>query len=333
MHHIATYLDKTLLPQLAQFSGKVGVSILSVGGDLAWHYHSDDILPVASCMKLFVLGTLLEQVDRGNCSLDTPLSYTAGDIIGGSGLLLDMQVGTTLTAYNLALLMMVVSDNTATNLLTDFVGGIEVVQDHMRRHGAVDSKINRKMSEDPAVMATCPFAVGTAAEYANYLVALHQGKVLSIEGAALLDFYMERQHYKNFVPGLLPLVEDFDECWASTAQASAPETAQATATTPANRRGDPMWSPADAETTQTLAPTPALQQPLTPVYAACKTGWMTGTRCDVGYLDIAGEQYAYAVLSGDCKDLRPTADNEAVRLLNQCGLALYHAVTQGVAVE
>ncbi len=287
--NIAATLNATLLPKLRAFSGNIGVSILAQDGSLAWHYNQDEILPVASCMKLFVLGTFLEAVQLGNCSLDDVLSIAPADVIGGSGLLLDMQPNTTLSAYNMALLMMVVSDNTATNLLTDLVGGIEVVQAHMRKHGALHSKINRKMSEDPAVMAICPFALGTTAEYAAYLDAVHRGRVLDAERLAIFDALMQRQHYKNFLPAQLPLAEDWPECWPDV--------------------------PASAT-----------------VHAACKTGWMTGIRCDVGYLTIAGVEYAYAVLSGDCADVRPTADNEAVLLLNECGRALYRAICEGLAV-
>ncbi len=287
MPMLTQQLNETLLPKLDAFSGNIGVSFQAVDGSFVWHYHQDDILPVASTMKLFVLGTLLEQVELGHCTLDTQISYTAQDIIGGSGVLLDMQAGTQLSAYNLALLMMVVSDNTATNLLTDLVGGIAVVQAHMNKYGAIRSKINRKMSEDPAVMATCPFALGTTAEYSNYLAALHRGEILNAQSIALLDTFMQRQHYKDFVPALLPETEDFPECW--------PECDENTVT----------------------------------VEVACKTGWMTGIRCDVGYLTILGKEYAYAVLSGDCKDLRPNAENEGTKLLNQCGLAFYRAVCVG----
>lgn len=276
-------LNAALLPKLQAFSGNIGVSILARDGSLAWHYNQNEILPVASCMKLFVLGTFLEAVQLGTCSLDDMISFTPSDIIGGSGLLLDMQADTTLSAYNMALLMMVVSDNTATNLLTDLVGGIEVVQAHMRKHGALHSKINRKMSEDPAIMAQCPFALGTTAEYADYLQKVHGGAVLDAARLAIFDELMARGHYKNFVPAYLPLAEDCPACWPDVPMANA-------------------------------------------VQAACKTGWMLGIRCDVGYLTIAGVEYAYAVLSGDCADLRPTADNEAVLLLNECGQALYHAV-------
>ncbi len=285
MKNDVTVLNERLLPQLEAFSGEIGVSFAAVDGSFAWHYHQNDVLPVASTMKLFVLGTVLEQVELGNCTLDTQITFTQADKIGGSGLLLDMAQGTSLSAYNMALLMMVVSDNTATNLLTDFVGGIEVVQAHMNKYGATRSVINRKMTEDPVIMATGPFAEGTTAEYVNYLVKLHRGEVLNEANVAILDELMNRQHYKNLVPAYLPLEEDFPECWPDR----------------------------DEATTQT-------------VKAACKTGWMIGVRCDVGYLRISGVEYAYAVLSGNCMDLHPHAENEGTKLLNQCGLAFYDAV-------
>ncbi len=281
LSQIGQLLEESLRPRLDAFSGDIGASLLAPDGSVLWHYADTLPLQTASTIKLFVLGAFLQAVEEGRCTLEELCTVCDAEKITGSGVLRDFKQGARLSAYDIALLMMVVSDNTATNLLIDCAGGLASVQEHMRAHGMQRTVLNRKFSEDPAVMNVCEVSRGCTADFVSYLYKMHSGQILNAESLAVYDLFLERQHYKNFVPAHLPLAEDWPECWPDVAA---------------------------------------------PVYAACKTGWMTGIRCDVGYLTIDGAEYTYAVLSENCSDLCPNAENEGTKLLAECGRAFYGAI-------
>ena len=77
----------------------------------------------ASTIKLFVLMELYRQAEVGRVELDEEVTVERRDAVGGSGVLKDLTPGRArLTLRDAAVLMITVSDNTATNLLIDRLG-------------------------------------------------------------------------------------------------------------------------------------------------------------------------------------------------------------------
>ena len=81
------------------------------GVDNAW-----GTFPSVSLIKVAVLVTLLDEVERGRVALSERSTMIARDRVGGSGILQHMQSGVSLSLEDLAWLMITISDNTATNL-------------------------------------------------------------------------------------------------------------------------------------------------------------------------------------------------------------------------
>ena len=78
--------------------------------------------PGASTLKLAVFVRLLQLADSGTIRLDAHLRLREWHKCGGAGVLQYLASGTTLRIDDLATLMVILSDNTATNLLLDLTG-------------------------------------------------------------------------------------------------------------------------------------------------------------------------------------------------------------------
>ena len=98
----------------------------------------------ASVIKLALLATLMRQVDRGVLSLDAPVTVSPYMVVGGSGTVQDEDMPFTTTVGELARRMVVVSDNTATNVLFYLVG-IPTVQELLDDLGLETMAFNRQM--------------------------------------------------------------------------------------------------------------------------------------------------------------------------------------------
>jgi beta-lactamase class A len=94
--------------------------------------HEDEAFSAASTIKLPVLMALFDQVDKGNIRLDEPLVLTALNKGDGSGYLQYKPIGTKLTVYETIDLMIVDSDNSATNMIIERLGGQEVLNEQFR---------------------------------------------------------------------------------------------------------------------------------------------------------------------------------------------------------
>jgi len=109
-----------------EFSGTLGLCAQRVdtAEQIAWQ--ADEGFPAASVIKLPILVTCLKQVQEGARSLNEEIFLRAEDRVIGSGILKELIPGLVLTLEDLLILMIAISDNTATNLVLDRVAPAEV---------------------------------------------------------------------------------------------------------------------------------------------------------------------------------------------------------------
>ena len=105
--------------------------------------------PTASTIKLSILYELLKQAEEGKLTLNTPAALEPRQVAGGSGVLQHLSTPM-LSLADHAALMMIVSDNTATNVLIDAVG-MANVNARTKAMGMPDVLLRRKMMDAAAV--------------------------------------------------------------------------------------------------------------------------------------------------------------------------------------
>jgi len=109
-----------------EFSGTLAVAARGLAGQPARRpaiaYRAGETFPAASVIKLPILVEAYRQVDEGRLDLSERIPLRAEDRVGGSGVLKELEPGAALTLRDLLTLMIVVSDNTATNMVIDRVG-------------------------------------------------------------------------------------------------------------------------------------------------------------------------------------------------------------------
>jgi beta-lactamase class A len=112
-------LHRALDSLAAAHHGVLGYAVRDLDGGARLSLRGDETFPTASLIKVAVLATLYDLVERRQMSLDDPLTLLAIDQVGGSGILNQMHPGLTISVRDAAQLMIQLSDNTATNLLLE----------------------------------------------------------------------------------------------------------------------------------------------------------------------------------------------------------------------
>jgi len=108
--------------------GKVGVYILYVESGEEVGINENEYFSLASVFKVPLLVTLHKKIDEGYFSLDDRIVLTERMKTYGSGLLPAMKAGLSISINDLQLLMIAVSDNTATDILFELVGADEIAK-------------------------------------------------------------------------------------------------------------------------------------------------------------------------------------------------------------
>ncbi len=145
----------------------------------------------ASTIKMALLATVMRQADRGLLSLQAPVTVSPYMVVGGSGEIQRETMPYTTTVEELARQMVIVSDNTATNMLLYYVG-IPTVQTLLDDLGLGTMKFHRQMF--PGDRISDPANVIDTADTIELLRAIHEGNLLS-EGsrARVLEWMLDQR--------------------------------------------------------------------------------------------------------------------------------------------
>ena len=134
------------LDDLARTStGVVGVSVVDLTSNRRWDVNGTTVFPQGSAIKVSLLIELFRRADAKELALTDRVTLTAADRTGGSSLLQYFSDGgSALSLHDLTVPMIVLSDNTATNMLIDAVG-LAKVNATMASLGLANTKFRRKM--------------------------------------------------------------------------------------------------------------------------------------------------------------------------------------------
>src|SRR5688572_18249849 len=108
--------------ELAAFPGVGGLVAKNLGTGEKIRVNPDLETTTASTVKVPILIELFRQVEAGKLGLDDRLRYTEDVFVRGSGILRELTPGLELPIRDVATLMIVISDNIATNMLIDLLG-------------------------------------------------------------------------------------------------------------------------------------------------------------------------------------------------------------------
>ena len=138
-------LESEIARLAALSGGTMGVAAVHVeSGRSAW-LNPDVPFPMASTYKVPVAVELLTRVDAGDLSLDDRIDIGVDAYSPGSGMLAKLldDPGLSVSVHNLLEIMLLISDNTATDRLLEAVGGGEAVTARMRALGVEGVRVDR----------------------------------------------------------------------------------------------------------------------------------------------------------------------------------------------
>ena len=183
---------QTLVDEAAGNGIRVSVGLADIsGGDGGTRIiGSRESYNPASTIKLALLATAMRQVDRGMLHLDAPISISPYMVVGGAGDLQREEMPFTTTVGDVARRMVVLSDNTATNVLLYLVG-LPTVQTLLDDLGLQTMKFNRQMF--PGDKITQPANVIDTADMLALLQAIHGDALLSEASRAQVLDWMRAQ--------------------------------------------------------------------------------------------------------------------------------------------
>jgi beta-lactamase class A len=138
--------------RVAGFQGEVFLFAKNLDSGATFGLRENEKVRTASTIKLPILLAVFDQVEQGKASWDERLKVTAGERVSGSGILgTEISNGVELPLRDVANLMIVLSDNTATNLILERIGA-DAVNAYLDKLGLKDTRSLRKIRGDGTVL-------------------------------------------------------------------------------------------------------------------------------------------------------------------------------------
>jgi beta-lactamase class A len=204
-------LESKLRGMIRGFAGTVSVYARNLDSGSEVGIEPDRRVRTASTIKLPIACALAAEVEARRARWDERLVIRAQDKVSGSGVLADFSDGETINLRDAQTLMIIVSDNTATNLILDRIGA-DAVNNFMNSLGLTDTRSMRKIRGDGTQLKPAQgwsregekpenkkFGIGasTSREMVRLLELLEQGRVVSPAASKNLLSILERQQYKD----------------------------------------------------------------------------------------------------------------------------------------
>jgi beta-lactamase class A len=163
----------------------------------------DDVMPTASLIKVPILVSLYRAAQQGSVSLTDRIQYEQDQYCLGSGVLVHLTPGVEMTVRDAAVLMIVISDNIATNMVIDLVG-IDRINQTMRNLGLERTTLSQRLGDPAAGLDARKMSVSTAREMTRLLELIARHRAVSTEASEDMLRVLRRQDYRHELTRLLP---------------------------------------------------------------------------------------------------------------------------------
>lgn len=208
-------LEERVQAALDGFQGKAWIYAINLDTGKEFALRADEQTRTASTIKLAVMAEAFRQVALGKLKWDKEIVLTKAKKQGGSGILFEFSDDTKIDLKTAVNLMIVVSDNTATNLVLDEVGA-DNVNNFMDSLGLTNIKSMRKIGGGGDSKAGLEplnriFGLGrsTPREMVKLVEMMERGTLVSKEASAEMIAILKRQQFKDGigrgVPDTMPV--------------------------------------------------------------------------------------------------------------------------------
>lgn len=206
--------DKRVRAKINGFQGKVSLYAKNLENGLNYGLLENEPVRTASTIKLAIMVECFAEAEEGKLKWSEPLTVTENEKVSGSGVVRELSDGDQIPIRDLMHLMIVVSDNTATNLILNRVTG-NAVNARMAQLGLEQTRVMRKILGDRTDLKPTPSGVtdegakpenkkwgigrSTPHEMVTILERLYRGELISKAASEEMIAVLKRQQYHECI--------------------------------------------------------------------------------------------------------------------------------------
>ncbi len=206
----STPLDTQIRAEAANFKGKIYLFAKNLDTGETYSYNGDERVRTASTIKIAIMIEAWARVAEGKAKWTDELVLTKAARFSGSGILPEMSDGLRLSLQDSVRLMMLLSDNTATNMVLDFLG-TDSVNERMNSLGFKSTRLMRRVgsggdTKEGKLADNKRFGLGatTPHEMVEILEKLERGQIINATASKEMIDLMKREQARFAIGRTIP---------------------------------------------------------------------------------------------------------------------------------
>jgi beta-lactamase class A len=199
--------DKKLAGQLQSltksFNGQTGIYVENLKTGKTVAINADTLFPTASMIKVSILSGLMDKIEKGEMQYNQKLVYRDSLLYAGVDILGSFKDKDTIQLSKVALLMITMSDNTASTWLQKLVGG-DYINNWLEANGFKAMRVNSRIPARRPIWAIYGWGVTTPREMCRLFTMIRNGKVVSPAASERMYRMLNRIYWDNTALSQIP---------------------------------------------------------------------------------------------------------------------------------
>lgn len=191
-------MTEAILDRIRRFPGRAGLYCQDLATGQEWAVRGEEPFEAASVIKLPILVELFRQLEAGEAREEEVFAIRREDKLPSCGALNYLHTGLEVNLMDLGVLMIILSDNTATNLLIRRLG-MERINRTIRDLGMTATCLRRLLFDSEAAGRGVKNTISPG-EMGRLLAALHRGEVVSPAASARMVKILLDQRLNGKIP-------------------------------------------------------------------------------------------------------------------------------------
>lgn len=188
-------LEAGLLAAVQGFKGDIGYYVEDLSTGKAILLNADTVFPTASIVKVPILAGIMDKIKRGELDYHQKLVYKDSLLYEGEDVLGSFKHGEKIELSKVMMLMLTLSDNTASLWLQSLAGGGTRINEIMDSAGLVHTRVNSRTPGREDARGRYGWGQTTPREMARLFALIYRGQLLDEASSARMLKLLGRNHW------------------------------------------------------------------------------------------------------------------------------------------
>lgn len=197
-------LQKQIEQLITGFNGDIGVYVKSLKTNKIVALNADTVFPTASMIKIPILIGVMDKIDKGDLQYHQNLIYKDSLLYAGVDILGSFKNNEQIELSKVMMLMLTMSDNTASLWLQSLAGGGKRINDILDSLGFKSTRVNSRTKGREANRTEFGWGQTTPYEMASLVEKIYKGEVINDSASQKMLRLMGRDYWDEEAISQIP---------------------------------------------------------------------------------------------------------------------------------